>query len=44
MPPPRGDIPQGMSIKDALKDVLSNAIYHDGLARGLRESVKALDK
>ena len=34
----------GMSIKEAIKDVLSNALYHDGLARGLREAVKALDK
>ena len=33
-----------MNIKDALKDVLSNALCHDGLARGLREAVKALDK
>ena len=42
--PPRGDIQQGMNIKDALKEVLSNALCHDGVARGLREAVKALDK
>eukprot|EP00731_Ephydatia_muelleri_P031645 Em0023g152a len=35
---------QGMSIKDALKEVLKNALIHDGLAKGLREGVKALDK
>ena len=34
----------GMTIKEAIKDVLSNALCHDGLARGLREAVKALDK
>ncbi len=40
-----GDVPTvGMSIKDALKEVLRNALIHDGLARGLRETVKALDK
>ena len=33
-----------MTIKEAIKDVLSNALCHDGLARGLREAVKALDK
>lgn len=47
-PPPltsyRGDASQGMNIKDALKEVLRNALINDGLARGLREGVKALDK
>lgn len=33
-----------MNIKDALKEVLRNALINDGLARGLREGVKALDK
>jgi len=33
-----------MKIKDALKEVLRNALINDGLARGLREAVKALDK
>ena len=40
----RGDVPQGMNIKDALKEVLRNALINDGLSRGLREAVKALDK
>ena len=43
--PHRGDVPQGgMTIKDALKEVLRDALTCDGLARGLREAVKALDK
>ena len=33
-----------MTIKEALKEVLNNALCHDGVARGLREGVKALDK
>ncbi|KAI8838209.1 hypothetical protein HDU78_010363 [Chytriomyces hyalinus] len=33
-----------MTIEDALQAVLKNALVHDGLARGLRESVKALDR
>ena len=33
-----------MTIKEALKEVLNNALCHDGVARGLREAVKALDK
>jgi small subunit ribosomal protein S12e len=28
----------------ALKDVLKRAVIHDGVARGLHEAVKALDK
>merc|ERR1711894_636935 len=33
-----------MDINDALQEILKLAMIHDGLARGLRESVKALDK
>lgn len=34
----------GMSVLDALKGVLRIALIHDGLARGLREASKALDR
>ena len=33
-----------MSVQDALKGVLKLALIHDGLARGLREASKALDR
>jgi len=33
-----------MSVIDALKGVLKLALIHDGLARGLREASKALDR
>lgn len=33
-----------MSILDALKGALKLALMHDGLARGLREASKALDR
>lgn len=34
----------GMSVIDALKGALKIALIHDGLARGLREASKALDR
>lgn len=36
--------PGSMSVLDALKGVLKIALIHDGLARGLREASKALDR
>ena len=33
-----------MDIHEALQEILKLAMCHDGIARGLRESVKALDK
>lgn len=40
-----GDAARGnMTVEDALQEVLKRALVHDGLARGLREAVKALDR
>lgn len=33
-----------ITVEDALRAVLKTAIRHDGITRGLRESVKALDR
>ena len=34
---------RAITMEDALREVLRRSLFHDGLARGLRECVKALD-
>jgi small subunit ribosomal protein S12e len=38
------DYEEPLDRKTALKACLRTALYHDGLARGLKEAVKALDR
>ncbi len=43
-PPPAVAAGAAMGINEAIQEVLKAALIHEGLARGLRESAKALDK
>ena len=35
---------EALSVEEALQEVLKRSLIHDGLVRGIRESVKVLDK
>ena len=41
---PPTDKPGNMTIEEALKGVLKNALIHEGLARGIRDAAKTLDR
>ena len=43
-PTPAPAVAAPMDIFDAVQEILKLAMIHDGMARGLREAVKALDK
>jgi small subunit ribosomal protein S12e len=37
-------VSSNMTVEEALQEVLRRSLIHDGLARGLRECVKSLDR